>query len=67
MEAVLNNGSTVFHLRQERLRKAEHGEDIYAIRFLELAGVSFTALAAPDPSIRYSEHDCRMSLLRMQQ
>ena len=30
-------------------------------------GYPFTALAAPDPSIRYSEHDCRMSLSRMQQ
>ena len=29
-------------------------------------GYPFTALAAPDPSIRYSEHDCRMGLSRMQ-
>ena len=25
-----------FHVREDRLAEAEHGEDIYAIRFLEL-------------------------------
>jgi hypothetical protein len=32
----VNNGSALFHLWEDRLAKAEHGEDIYAIRFLEL-------------------------------
>ena len=32
----VNNGSAFFHLWQDRLAKAEHSEDIDAIRFLEL-------------------------------
>ena len=32
----VDNGSALFNLREDRLAEAEHAEDIYAIRFLEL-------------------------------
>src|SRR4029077_17178972 len=31
----VNDRSTFFHLREERLAEAEHGKDIYTVRFLE--------------------------------